>query len=88
MILFLCPIVALFACFGTIHSSITYKAPTELIQLDLGHMYSPDVLVLISNGDPMHHQNALDEIVENYNSTVRVLQPSVKSLKNGTRFLQ
>lgn len=84
---FLCPILALATCFGTIHSSITYKAPTQLVQLDLAHMNHPDVLVLLRDGDPMHHQSALESVVENYNSTVKSLRPSDRTLKNGTLFV-
>lgn len=81
---FMCPLLALFLCFGTIHSSITYKAPTELIQLDLAHINHPDVLVMINNRDPLSHQRALETVVENYNSSIRSLESSVRSVKNGS----
>ncbi|XP_037035767.1 ATP-binding cassette sub-family A member 3 isoform X2 [Bradysia coprophila] len=80
-LLFLCPIIALIICFGTIHSSITYRAPTESIQLDLAHINHPDVLLLMNHRDPLLHQRALEEIVENYNSSMRLLDSSVKSVK-------
>lgn len=80
---FMCPLIALFLCFGTIHSSITYKAPTELIQLDLAHINHPDVLAMINDRDPLFHQRALENVVENYNSSIRQLQSSVQSIKNG-----
>lgn len=79
----MCPIIALIICFGTIHSSITYKAPTELIQLDLAHINHPDVLVVMNNRDPMSHQNVLEDIVENYNSSIRFMQSSERSVKTG-----
>lgn len=82
----MCPIVALLICFGTIHSSITYKAPTELIQLDLAHINHPDVLVVMNNRDPMSHQSALEDIVENYNSSLRQLS-SERSVKTGSYIL-
>lgn len=74
-------------CFGTIHNSITYRAPTELIQLDLAHINHPDVFVAMNNGDPMMHQLALDNVVENYESQIRILQPSMRSVKTGWYFL-
>ncbi len=82
----MCPIVALVACFATIHSNITYKAPTEMIQLDLAHINHPDVLLFMHDRDPLSHQRALENVVENYNSSVRPLHSSVTSLKNGSRF--
>lgn len=81
---FMCPLLALFLCFGTIHSSITYKAPTELIQLDLAHINHPDVLVIINNRDPLSHERALENVVENYNSSIRSLESSLRSVKNGS----
>lgn len=80
----MCPLVALFICFGTIHSSITYKAPTELIQLDLAHINHPDVLMVMNDRDPLSHQSALENVVENYDSSLRLLPSSVRSVKTGS----
>lgn len=79
----MCPLLALCLCFGTIHSSITYKAPTETIQLDLAHINHPDVLLILNTKDPMSYQNALEEIVETYNSSIQLLPASIRSVKNG-----
>ncbi|KAJ6637353.1 Phospholipid-transporting ATPase ABCA3 [Pseudolycoriella hygida] len=82
LILFICPMISFVICFKSVHSNITYKVPTQLIQLDLAHMNHPDVLMITSGRDPLYHQSSLENVVENYNSTVRFLESSARSVRN------